>query len=380
MGERGLVLWSAGTAARRASGASAARQELARADCARLQAELERLRMVGIGGPRLVEIGAPPALARFVADFRAVAARHGVLREFATLRVLRALEDAGIPAAALKGPPLARRLYGDAGARASHDIDVLVAPEHLARAVAVAAELGYARPADRVDRAGRPLLHFALPGAGDVPDLELHWRVHWYEERFAPRALARSRPAEDGRRFQPPDELAMLLLFYARDGFAGLRLAADVAAWWDRCGAELDPGALAAIARAEPGLDRALATASRVAARTTGVPDLLAGRPASRLAARIANWPLAGSTDQLRADQALVDLLLAPPGGRAAFVRRQVLMPRAAVAEWLAPARVGRVRLRAEQALRPLKLAVRWSLALRRALSPSGPGWRRCRS
>src|ERR687884_1148286 len=98
MRERGLVLWSAGTAARRASGASAARQELARADCARLQAELERLRMVGTGGPRLVEIGAPPALARFVADFRAVAARHGVLREFATLRVLRALEDAGIPA------------------------------------------------------------------------------------------------------------------------------------------------------------------------------------------------------------------------------------------------------------------------------------------
>ncbi len=41
---------------------------------------------------------------------------------------------------------------------------------------------------------------------------------------------------------QPADGLAALTLFYARDGFAGLRMPADAAAWWDaRCdGLEID--------------------------------------------------------------------------------------------------------------------------------------------
>jgi hypothetical protein len=248
--------------------------------------------------------------------------------------------------------------------RASNDIDVLVAPEDLERAVEVAHALGYARPDDRVDAAGRPLLHFTLRGSAD--ELELHWRVHWYEERFAARALARSRPSRvEGRRFAPADELAMLLLFYARDAFAGLRLAADVAAWWDRYGEDVEPEALRALVAEEPALAPALATASAAASRLTGVPDLVAPSRANRLALRLANWTRRGSNDQLSAETALVDLLLSPPSGRRAFVRRQVLVPAEAFAGL-----AGRPRL--EQVMRPLKLAARWAFALTLSLSDSG--------
>src|SRR4051812_551010 len=291
--EQQLALWSVGTAARRDRQAQRARRLLAAAEPERLPAELHRLGVLGLGG-RIVELagaGAPAPLVAEVRAFTEAARPHGVFQQMATLRILAGLEDAGVPAAPLKGPLLAERIYGDSGMRASSDIDVLVAPEDLEAAVDVAHALGYARPGDRVDAAGRPLLHFTLRAAAAPAELELHWRVHWYEERFAARALARSRPSRtEGRRFAPADELAMLLLFYARDAFAGLRLAADVAAWWDRSGADVQPDALRALVAEEPALAPALATASAAASRLTGVPDLVAPSRANRLALRLANW------------------------------------------------------------------------------------------
>src|SRR5205814_8803590 len=100
-----------------------------------------------------------------------------------------------------------------------------VAPEHLKRAVEVVRELGYARPTDYVDSSGLPLLHFALVHERDeLPPVELHWRIHWYETRFARERLLAPDGAPDWRP-APVDELAALLLFYARDGFTGLRQA-----------------------------------------------------------------------------------------------------------------------------------------------------------
>jgi hypothetical protein len=92
-----------------------------------------------------------------------------------------------------------------------------------------------------VQDCGLPLLHFVLVHErGELPPVELHWRVHWYERSFARERLLP--PAVDPPgdwRPAPADELAALLLFYARDGFIDLRLASDLGAWWDVHGAEL---------------------------------------------------------------------------------------------------------------------------------------------
>ncbi len=59
-------------------------------------------------------------------------------------RIDRAREAAGIPMLAIKGPVLARRAYGDVGARPFTDLDLLVSPDAVPRALALLAGLGYA--------------------------------------------------------------------------------------------------------------------------------------------------------------------------------------------------------------------------------------------
>jgi hypothetical protein len=53
---------------------------------------------------------------------------------------------------------------------------------------------------------------------------------------FSAAVLERSLLVDGMRRLEPVEQLAALLLFYARDGFLGLRFVADIAAWWDRHG------------------------------------------------------------------------------------------------------------------------------------------------
>lgn len=294
-------------------------------------------------GPRVIELGADRIAEAFAAAVdEAIEASQ--LQDALLLmiggRLRGALGEAGIRSAELKGPRLGADLHGGPGRRLSSDIDVLVEPGQLAAAVEVAGVFGYAPPSDHVEANGLPLLHFTLEHErGELPPLELHWRVHWYESRFAAERLlppAAAAPAD--WRPDPADELAALLLFYARDGFTGLRHATDVSAWWDRYGEGLPPGALGELAAAYPELARPLAVASRVASRTVGVPagPLSASQDLDNrgsLALRLANpWPYA-SSQQLYAEIGLIDGLLAPPGGFAAFFRRQVAPPRAVLRE-----------------------------------------------
>jgi hypothetical protein len=336
---------------------------LSRCDSARLAAELSRLGVAGIGGPRLLALDRERLERPFALGLAAQGAAAKILgdrQRVATMGVLMALSVTGIPAVPLKGVLMAERLYGSASTRVSGDIDVLVAPSQLAGAVEVAVGLGYAAPSDRVGADGLPLLHFAL--AGD-PVLELHWRVHWFEEQFAANALVR---AEDGLRLRPADEFAMLLLFYARDGFTGLRQAADLAAWWDRYGNDAVLAAVRAIADEAPALSKALATAASAAASLTGVPDPWNGRGCVPRAKRLVNWRLDGSEDRWRADASLIDLLLAPRGGRVATLRRHMLVRLPEIEAWERPVAAGVGRRRIEQGLRPAKLLARWLRALAR--------------
>jgi hypothetical protein len=324
------------------------RQQAERLACAvdwdRLRDTLRARRLLTILGPRLTELAGAHASEEFAETVRlAVDAgrRRGAFLQLIALHLMAALGEAGIRSTPLKGPLLGETLYGDAGVRPSSDIDLLVAPEQLRAAVAVVRELGYEEPTDHVDRHDLPLLHFKLLHTRrELPPVELHWRVHWYERNFARERLL---PAPDarGERWRPAatDELAALLLFYARDGFVDLRLATDVGAWWDTFGHALEPGALTELIEEYPVLARVLTVAVKVAERVVGVPaERVLGDRArlvlrDRAAIRLANPNPRMSTPQLYADMGMVDALLTPPGHLGAFVRRQLLPPREVLAE-----------------------------------------------
>jgi hypothetical protein len=195
--------------------------------------------------------------------------------------------------------------------------------------------LGYGAPTDYVLEDGLPLLHFVLVHErGELPPVELHWRIHWYERSFARERLLP--PAVDPLgdwRPAPADELTALLLFYARDGFIDLRLASDLGAWWDVHGAGVPPGALDELLRVYPALTRVIPVAVEVAEKIVGLPamQIVGDMPKrglrDRMAVRLANPNPHSSRSQRYADMGLIDGLLMPKGGFGAFVRRNLLPP-----------------------------------------------------
>jgi hypothetical protein len=377
--EQQIMSIGAGTAARRQSMRKQAQQLMAKADWGRLTQMLEDRRLLPTLGPQILELvdgGAPEGFSDGVAGAIETACRQDALLQLISARVSDALAEAGIRAAVLKGPLLGEAIYGEPGRRLSSDIDLLVAEEQLHQAVKVVRGLGYATPTDHVGDRGLPLLHFALVHErGELPPVEVHWRIHWYESQFARDRLlppAGKSPVH-GWRPAPLDELTALLLFYARDGFLGLRHAADLGAWWDTFGTELEPAALEASTRAYPALERALLAAVKAAETTVGLPSEQIVGPGSklstrgRIAARLADAHPHASNAQVYADMGLIDGLLAPPGGLRAFIRRQIAPPRDVIRE---DAR----KAPGERATSPLGHSVRvvgrFSWALARLLRP----------
>jgi putative nucleotidyltransferase-like protein len=297
---------------------------------------LAERRLLPLIGSRAVECGAieDAAFARAVDGSRRQVRLENLQVEAVTGRAVRVLADRGIRALPLKGPRLAERCHGDTGLRSSNDVDLLVAREELFSAVSALRREGFDAPPDTVGRGGLPQLHFEL-SSREGPAVEVHWRVHWYEEDFSRELLAAADPGDAGMLDpQREHDAALLLLFFARDGFHGLRLAADIGAWWDRYGQDAGRGCLDATAARHPSLRRPLVAAARVAEWFTGVRRdawLSGAEPHSRrteLACRLADWSGAGERDQLAANISLVDGLLVPPRGIPAFVQRQLLDPR----------------------------------------------------
>lgn len=342
--ERQLILLSAGTAARREAMGEKAERLASTLDWARLVETLSSRRLLSTLGPRIQELAGGHASDGFAERLTLALAsgrRHGALLALISLRVMSALSDAGIRSSPLKGPLLGEALYGDGARRPSSDIDLLVAAEQLPAAVKVVRGLGYEAPTDHVERRGLPELHFALAHEHrELPTVELHWRVHWYERRFAEeRLLPPSGAATRQWRPAASDELAMLLLFYARDGFVDLRLATDVGAWWDSFGSTLEYGAFSELIDVYPGLGRVLRVAVSVAEKVVGIPaeHILGEVPKlglrDRAAVHLANPNPHTSQPQLYADIGMIDALLMPPGHSGAFVRRQLLPPREVLRE-----------------------------------------------
>ncbi|MGO9759950.1 MAG: nucleotidyltransferase family protein [Solirubrobacteraceae bacterium] len=373
------MLLSAGTTARRDATRGLIDELVALADWS-LVIDLLRARgLLPLLGPRLADLAGERAGDEFaVVVTQAIDAgrRQGAFLQLISARVMSALGDAGITSTALKGPRLSEALYGDAGRRLSSDIDLLVAPEQLIEAVAIVRGLGYMAPTDHIEEGGLPLLHFALlHERGELPPVELHWRVHWYEQSFArERLLAPSGAPGDDWHPAPIDELAALLLFYARDGFINLRLAADIGAWWDAFGADLPSGALDDLLHAYPAFQRVLPVAVRVAERVVGLPcgQLTQRRlrlsSRGRIALRLANPRPRPSEAQLYADIGLIDGLLAPPGTFRAFVKRQVIVPQEVIRQHAVNAQEQRVSSTLGYSLRVLG---RYGLAMIRLLCTS---------
>ena len=276
---------------------------------------------------------------------------------------------------------LSEAIFGDPGRRLSSDVDLLVAPQELQAAVGVVRGLGYGAPADYVQDSGLPLLHFVLSHErGELPPVELHWRVHWYEQSFArERLLPPTFDTAPNWRPAAVDELAGLLLFYARDGFIDLRMASDIGAWWDVYGESLQPGELDRLLEAYPELARVIRVSVLVAANVIGLPaagvlsemtDLgLRERAAARLANP--NPSPTSSVAQLYAEMGLIDGLLAPPGGFGAFVRRQLLPPSEVLDQ---QARHGARRRARSPLARGAGVLARYGLAMTRlARSPDRP-------
>lgn len=333
--ERRLILLSAGTAERREARADEMRALAATVDWERMAHGLRSRHLLASLGPRLVPLADEAEFAAAVDDALEAGRRQSAFLQLVARSAVGALADNGIRAATLKGPDLGEAIWGDPGRRLSGDVDLLVPAADLDRAVAVVRGLGYGAPADRIEANGLPLLHFALlHESGELPPIELHWRIHWYETAFAgERLLPPSIDAAPDWRPAPADQLAALLLYYARDGFLDLRLAADLGACWDTFGGELAPGALDAVGAAYPALAPPVRAGALAAEHVVGLPGarLLQGsrpsRARERLAIRFADPFPSVSEKQAYAEMSLVDGLLAPPRSLGAFLQRQVLAP-----------------------------------------------------
>lgn len=331
------MFWLVGTEERRRLAMPRILELVERVDTDALASVLNGQGLLPLVGTRLEQLAPellPTGFRDAVREAVTLAGRRATLLAAVTLRVAQALETVGIPAVPLKGPLLAADIYEHPGLRESTDIDVLVTRETLDAAVAELQRHGW-QPTPEDGDEPLPRLHRVLiHERTEMPALELHWRIHWYETRFSAGVVTKSRVLpQRGRRSRLPDELVALLLFYCRDGFVGLRYAADIAAWWDAHSHLLEPNALDPLLMAHPELADALLTSLQVAETVAGVPFKqltslpLAGTLRSGMAERLTDWTIHQSIDQVGANVTLVDWLLCPPGGQRDFVRRSLFPP-----------------------------------------------------
>ncbi|MGA8746102.1 MAG: nucleotidyltransferase family protein [Solirubrobacterales bacterium] len=374
-----LILLSASTKARRASARIRIKHLTSSIDWNALLSSLTRARLLPTLGPCIAAmIGEEGSddFRRAALESVSATRRQDALLLLTEQRLADALNKDGILTAPLKGPNLGEEIYGEPGRRLSSDIDMLLPPECLRDGVEVVRALGYSAPTDPVGPNGLPLLHFTMQHQdGTFPAVELHWRIHWYERRFAAERLLAPELDSKGWRSKPADALIALLLYYARDGLCGLRQATDLAAWWDCFGEQLDPDGLENHLKSYPQLQSAVATAARVAERTVGLPSrrLLPNNgalgPRARIAMALANPQPYTTPQQLYAEIGLIDGLLTPRGGFRSFLRRQVVPPQAVILDHASKALDARITSRTGYASRVLG---RYAIALGRLLCIPG--------
>jgi hypothetical protein len=182
----------------------------------------------------------------------ALPAVAGNLRRMAELhRVLGVLQEAQVPALALKGPALAVQAYGDLSLRSYADVDVLVPPTAAEESVRALTEAGYT---DRRARFGRPPSPRHWHDWGfTAPDGDTLVEVHWFltsPRRFpavdsgeAWEATGNMRVAIGSRTvpaLRPELLLPLLAIHGTSHSWGWLEFPASVAGLLERTGPELD--------------------------------------------------------------------------------------------------------------------------------------------
>lgn len=114
-------------------------------------------------------------------DGLALAAFHELALAGTTKRIVGGLTDAGIAVGVLKGVPLSLAIHGRLGLRISRDIDLIVAPDVVPRALEILEKEGF-RPMTPVsnDRLSTLIRHrkdIELIGHQSGHIVELHWRL-----------------------------------------------------------------------------------------------------------------------------------------------------------------------------------------------------------
>jgi hypothetical protein len=310
---------------------------LRRVDTQAYAMQLDERGLLALLGSRTLELvpeAADDAFRSRVEEAMRHARARALVLDATLRRVARALEERGIPVLPLKGTTLADRVHGDPGLRPTTDVDVLVPRAQVGAAVETLRGLGYPPPEDPVWVDGLPEMHYTFMRAdGVLPRVELHWRIHWSEGSFSDELFRASTVAPDGlRRADPAHEFALLVLVFARDGLYGPRLVADTAAWWDRLGDQLPPGALDPIVARHPPLRRSLVAGIACLEQFIGtsvrgvLSDPRVDRSA-RLAVALADPLFADEHADVFATIMSIDALLSTGWEKLGFLQRYVVQP-----------------------------------------------------
>ena len=165
---------------------------------------------------------------------------HGCRRRAAAMelgrdRVVAVLRAAGLEPVALKGAGLASAVYREPAERDFGDIDLLLAPDEIDRAVTALGGQGYRVPGTEAAEAGYREHHFHV--RVQRPDgfiVELHWKLTRTIEPFLLDAAAFladgvTLPGARGVRIPRPEHaLLHMVLESVRDGFDRLTRVVDV--------------------------------------------------------------------------------------------------------------------------------------------------------
>jgi hypothetical protein len=191
-------------------------------------------------------------LAQLASEFRAGVARNLQLTG-ALIQVVRAFNAAGISALPHKGPLLAQAAYGDLAMREFADLDILILPSDLPKAIAILADLGY-RANDRLAwLSPSALLRWTceMPYASDRgAAVDLHWRLtpSHYPVQLDPEVLWRCRSTvsiagAELPTLLPAAQLLLLAVHGAKHCWEAIGWLADVA-WLAAAHPEAWQGAL----------------------------------------------------------------------------------------------------------------------------------------
>ena len=203
--------------------------------------------------------------------------------------------------------------------------------------------------------------------------------MHWYERRFAVDALERAEPTASGEplRMQPLDGLIALMLFYARDGFSGLRFPPmSRRGGTFRCGDSPGRWPADVVTERYPALIAPVCVASGLLSALVGLPIRAGESPFRwRVAEGLASPFLDGGGRQAEANAGLTDLLLAPPRSAGDAMRRVL---HNAPSDPFGPAGT-MTEARRASAGHLLRVARRWALAFAPAVVRSYAPWRPAR-